>query len=423
MHQPDPRHARPVAWGVTFSDLAGSMLWPRLLRAARLAARPARVGIGLVVIALIVLVGQLPLLWLDAPAAEKQPFDPFGPARPAAVSAHTDATSVGPLGLALDRIDGATGAIWRGVRELDIIGLIGGVWDLIVATPLDVFREYPWSSLALAIPVALIWGIGGGAIARTAATEFSIQRRIPWTKGVAFSLSRGGSMLMATVGPLLVVGIVAGVLALLGYILLGSSLMRVFGGAVYIVLLLLGALGMVLTVLYALASPMLTPAVACEGTDAIDAIQRCYAYAVAKPLRLTLYILVIIVQGAVVISILAGLAQAVSSFTAYASTALVAEPARGVLSAAATVGSVPAADENAPRMAARFVAFWGKVPLLLVAAYAVSYWFSAGSVLYLLTRQLCDGQDQGELWTPGNSPGSYSSRGDIDPGEDGQGLD
>jgi hypothetical protein len=37
----------------------------------------------------------------------------------------------------------------------------------------------------------------------------------------------------------------------------------------------------------------------------------------------------------------------------------------------------------------------------------VSFWFSSGTVLYLLMRQVCDGQDTGELWTPGLIAGTH----------------
>ena len=46
--------------------------------------------------------------------------------------------------------------------------------------------------------------------------------------------------------------------------------------------------------------------------------------------------------------------------------------------------------------------------MLLVASYVVSYWFSGGTALYLLMRQVCDGQDAGELWSPGMVAGTHA---------------
>ena len=47
--------------------------------------------------------------------------------------------------------------------------------------------------------------------------------------------------------------------------------------------------------------------------------------------------------------------------------------------------------------------------MLLVASFVVSYWFSGGTTLYLLMRQVCDGQDVGELWTPGMVAGTHAA--------------
>ncbi|MEN0020959.1 MAG: hypothetical protein AAF747_08775, partial [Planctomycetota bacterium] len=50
------------------------------------------------------------------------------------------------------------------------------------------------------------------------------------------------------------------------------------------------------------------------------------------------------------------------------------------------------------------VRWWLSVPSLLVLAMAASYTMSAGSVLYLAMRRVCDGQDPSELWDPATVP-------------------
>jgi hypothetical protein len=46
---------------------------------------------------------------------------------------------------------------------------------------------------------------------------------------------------------------------------------------------------------------------------------------------------------------------------------------------------------------------WMIIPLTLLAAYAVSYFWCAATLLYLAVRRVNDGQDMNELWTPGGT--------------------
>ncbi len=42
----------------------------------------------------------------------------------------------------------------------------------------------------------------------------------------------------------------------------------------------------------------------------------------------------------------------------------------------------------------------------LVAAYVVAYIFTSATMMYLLMRRACDGQDIEEIWRPGLTPGT-----------------
>ncbi len=51
------------------------------------------------------------------------------------------------------------------------------------------------------------------------------------------------------------------------------------------------------------------------------------------------------------------------------------------------------------------IAFWSRLPGFLVGAYLISFYFSGGTLLYLMMRLVCDGQDPSELWRPGMPAG------------------
>ena len=46
---------------------------------------------------------------------------------------------------------------------------------------------------------------------------------------------------------------------------------------------------------------------------------------------------------------------------------------------------------------------WGGAARAAVLALGVSYFFTASTLLYLLARQSCDGQDYTDIWTPGET--------------------
>ena len=49
--------------------------------------------------------------------------------------------------------------------------------------------------------------------------------------------------------------------------------------------------------LHLIALPMIVPALSIEGTDAFDAIQRCYAYVIGRPIRYFLYAILLTLVG------------------------------------------------------------------------------------------------------------------------------
>jgi hypothetical protein len=385
-----PTPKRPRGEG----DRAWVDLWeasgvPWLFRAWGLSLRPARLGLSLVLVVAVTLLLRVPDLWLEGD---------------------------GLAGLIRDRAGRGLGDLARGVLRLDHVLIAEGLRQVFVATPADAAREFPWSVAAVAIPVLVLWGILGGAVSRSAATEFSLGVRSPWTDSTALAVSRWHSFAGVKIGPLLVPLIAGLVIAASGW-LLGIKFVQVAAAILY-PLALLAAIGCVLLLVgYALSLPMLIPAVACEGTDAIDAGQRCFAYTLARPGRLALYLLVLVVQGVALVLVVGAILGAGVELCAWAATAWTDADAASYLRAAASRTEISGEGVPASRhAAARLIAFWSALPLTLVSAVAVSYWFSAGTILYLTMRQMCDGQDVGELWSP--RPPARGVATDVPEGQD-----
>jgi hypothetical protein len=76
-----------------------------------------------------------------------------------------------------------------------------------------------------------------------------------------------------------------------------------------------------------------------------------------------------------------------------------------------------AADGPTYRTAGGIITFWNSIPITVIAATLVAGAGSASAMLYLAMRQICDGQDVGELWTEGVVEGAMAetmeSRGEL----------
>ena len=404
-----PTSPEPIAREprVMLGDLTSGLLWPALLRATPLSLRTGRLTLGLGAWVLILLLGNLNTLWSDQPAF------------------------IDALIAMLDRSLGLMGA---SAVALDAEGFLLGAVTL-GDMPRALVEAYPVSTFALGLPMLAVWVRLGGAIARSAAEEFCVDRVTPWNEAMRFSLRKWPALIAAVLAPLAVVAVLALVVAVLG-LLFAVPVVHLLPALLYPLFLLLGALAVIITILWVIGQPMLVPGVACEGTDAFDAVQRAFAYVLARPVRLALYASILVVQGVIVFGLASGLVGGINGFTAQTSGAFVGETPREILTPIPEGGPVsnhtdtgtphgtprvtlaaltqdgdgqPAAGDTPAEpdgpiathgWSRRIVNFWTGALELLLGAFFVSYFFTASTLLYLLLRRMCDGQDTAELWMP-----------------------
>lgn len=362
----------------------GALLWPQLLMAGRLAIRPARVGMALALLLVLQLLWWLPELWFG-----KDPTPTYS------VSGFTTEA------FALMR---------QGFFTLDAASVVAGVRELFLDMPVYLVHHYPWTMALLAIPTLLAWTVLGGAITRSVAEEFSLRKRQSWTDSLAFSLSRVWSFFFSLVVPVLIaVGIAVGIMGL-GYLLLRIPGVNIAGGVAFGLLLLGGFVLIIVVAAFAIGSGLLLPAVACEGVDAIDATQRTYAYALARPVRTILYLSILLVVGMILAAVLAFVVESVLHLTANLAGTWLPSEVRDTLYTAATTRGVNTTKGSPFGLAgtAHIVALWCAIPGLIAGAILLSYAFSGTTIMYLLLRRVCDGQDPADLWSPGMVAGTLS---------------
>lgn len=366
--------ARPLPSGWLAASGGPDWLWPRIARAGALALRPSRWGL-----AFMLLVATL----LAIRATELATGEP-GPAR-AFVAAAADAL-LGPAPA------DAAGLPLLGAR----------LWALCFEAPATVLREYWLSGPLLLLVLGVLWSLLGGAICRSAACEFAQGVVLDWPAAAGFAGSRAGALVGAVIAPPLLLLVLAALMGLGGWALLNWPVVNVLGALLFGLFLLAGAVGAAGLIVYVLGAPLLVPAIACEGSDSIDAIQRSAAYVTGRPLRLVWYALVAAGVG-ILLGFTAGVvAHGTVSFARHGATLLTGDGAAALF--------IPgAAADGSAGVAARIIAFWLGLPGLAAAALLVSYWFCACTVIYLLLRQANDAQDTSEIWMPGVLEGTMAA--------------
>lgn len=354
-------------------DLLDQLIWPKLFRAPRLALAPGRVGIAFFTLLLLALLWQLPTLWITGP---------------------------GPLELATDRVHQAMDGFGRAAATGTVDPLLTAFGDLLFRAPAAMFSTHPVTTLILLLPSLWIWCVGFGAISRSAACEFSREILITWPEALGFSLSRWASLVAAVIAPLLLVLLIAFAIAAGGAALLTWPVGDLIGALLYPVALVLAAVAVLAIVGYLFGQKLLIPGLVCEGTDSIDAVQRAYAYVVGRPLRLVIYLVVLGFAAAVAVTIAGAMAAGITAFASGAAAHWSGERGAEILS-----GSASGAGGTRP-LAAGIIRTLGAIPSAIAAAYALSVYATGSTVLYLLLRQVNDGQDPGELWMPGMIEGT-----------------
>jgi len=146
---------------------------------------------------------------------------------------------------------------------------------------------------------------------------------------------------------------------------------------------------------------MLTPSIASEGSDAIDGVQRVYAYCIARPLRLAVYLALIATLFVVGLSAfrvvfhggayIAG--DAISRWLGERPTAVVT----GYISESLRESLEVAEPKVHERTAHSIFGFWWNFPRVLLAAWTFSFVHCAGALLSLILRRASDGQEIAEV--------------------------
>lgn len=364
-HAPSPSPSGTAEPKVLLEDLTAGLIWPTLLKAPSMAFAPARWLLGTLAAFTLVLAGAL----------HTSIFNPQPPVDPAGA---TDFYQGFP----------AVFSAMMSFNPYYMINAINGA----INYHLNHFAQDPWTQSALYIPCIFILGIFGFAITRSTSIQFGHGRHTDTAGALSASFLSIRQIALTTLGPLAVCAILASIATFVG-LLLGLPVVNILGAALYLIPVLISILIVCLLTLHLLTLPISISALAIEGTDAFDALQRAYAYIIAKPIRLFLYTLLTLFVGTTIVTILAIITGWSIELADQLAAVFTNDAGRRVLMG----------DENLAAtepLANRIINLIRSTMQLLVAGFTLSLVFTSSTLIYLAIRRVCDGQDMHEIWDP-----------------------
>lgn len=330
----------------------------------------------------------------------------------------------------------------NGVISANPRGAMVGLYGLLVRTPVALWQRDKPFAVFYGLFFVFVIALGGGALARMVACEVATGERLRIRDAVDFALESWPRLLLTPLLPLLIVAALCLVLAVLGAVGFLPWL-DVIGGVLYVIALIVGFIVAFLVIGYAAGFSLLIPAVACENCDAADAQQRGYAYVLSRPfhavgyfitalLGMTIGYLFVTFVALVILTVTTAMLSMWNSNPAIKAGAgerimlenlrLIAQDDWLKIYKPSAIGDdaddpselvfeathrLPAGESH-QRLAASGVTFWQNFVSSLVASYVFAYFFAAATLVYLLLRKKCDGQDPTEIWRAGMIPGTIT---------------
>lgn len=308
-----------------------------------------------------------------------------------------------------------TNKIWGGVLTGNWLGGLSGrtgaEGDGVVVSTIRFFTiapswalRYHWLYFLLFGALFLfVWSLFGGAIARIAAVQVADEgRKLSVRQGLGFAVSKFLSFISAPLIPLIIIAGIGGVIAIvagvafiipwLGEIAVGVLFFLAIAAGFVITLVILGMAG---------GFNLMYPTIAVEGSDSFDAISRSFSYVYARPWRTLFYSAVAIAYGALSYLFVRLFIWMTLLITWFFTGLFVfrdannGDPLWATILPRPSFASLPYTIDTLPlswagSLASFFTAAWVYMTIAMLGAFAISFYFSANTIIYYLLRREVD---------------------------------
>lgn len=377
-----------------------------ILFAVTQAMHPSRLLVAFLTLLLLIAGGNLWDVWVDNPTlAHSSLYHEL-------VEAETEGmpvfqSTVNQVSLSFRQL------VSEGVLGLSPIRAIDALADLLIRMPVRLWDVKPWFISFYGCFALLVVALGGGALCRMAACNYSGKERLSASDAGMFAFAHWINLFLSPLLPLIVVGVLALCLMILGVLFFGTlPFVDVIGGLFYGINLLLGFLIAFVLIIYTGSFSLILPAVAVENCGPSDAIQRAFAYLLNRPIHLLGYFVTALVGLAVGYFVVSLFATVTLNITGSVSALLPSNDAlenSGGFEIFNLSPVVSTAEQTThEEISSGFVSIWEGIVVLLIAGYVISYFFSSSTIIYMRLRKLVDDQEPSEIWRPGLVPGTLA---------------
>ncbi len=289
-------------------------------------------------------------------------------------------------------------------------GVFASLRNLVVVGPWWLVSQHTTYFILFGILFSLVAAVFGGAISRIAAVHVARDEKISVSSALKFSTGKFLSFVFAPIIPLLIVLVVGLVVALggllgnipwIGPVLMGLFFFLALAAGFVMTLVLLGTGG---------GFNLMYPTIAVEGSDSFDAISRSFSYVYARPWRMLFYSLVAIIYGALcymfVRFFIAIMLMLTHSFVGWGmmknvdgSTPIDLWSKMWPLSPARVSYELDTMTLHSDQVLGGFlISIWVYIAIGLLGAFAISFYFSANTIIYYLMRREVDATELDDVY-------------------------
>ncbi len=292
------------------------------------------------------------------------------------------------------------------VFAFNVPGVVGNIADCFKAVVGWALRyHFLYCIIFFVIELAVI-SIAGGSLCRIAALQFAQGEKPGLTEALRFSTKRFTSFFtapLAPVGIIIFIGVFIFLLGLIGNIPRAGELIV---GICTPLALIAGALITVVLIGTVAGFNLMFPSVVYDGSDCFDAISRSFSYVYAKPWRTGFYTVIAAIYGAICYTFVRFFAFLLLSVTHWSLqlgvwgndklAAIWPEPHFRDLLVPPDWGAL-----NWSQSIAAFLIYLCSLAVVgLLAAFIISFYFSANTIIYSLMRNKVDNTALDDIYTP-----------------------
>jgi hypothetical protein len=290
-------------------------------------------------------------------------------------------------------------------------GVFAHITNFLVTGPWWMISQHTFYFILFAIIFSVVWALFGGAISRIAAVHVARDEKISMTGALRFATGKFLSFIFAPVIPLAIVLFVGAIVALaavinnipwIGPILVGLLFFLALIAGFVMALVLLGTVG---------GFNLMYPTIAVEGSDSFDAISRSFSYVYARPWRMLFYTVIAVLYGALCYFFVKFFIFLMLTLTHHfvdvgtwkdidSSVPVEMWPQVWPAPSFEKLSYEPNwmalhADQKA---GAFLIAFWNYLAIGLLGAFAISFYFSANTIIYYLMRREVDATELDDVY-------------------------